>query len=98
MVMRREDIAPGGGNCASLGRPGEIKPARRTDGDLEQARNRGTAKDQNAERVESNWQSARDSFPLMCVGVASLPTTGSLAARGNKVETSANYPYPNWRI
>lgn len=37
--------------CTSLGRLGGIKPARRTDCCLEQARNGGTARDRNAERA-----------------------------------------------
>ena len=49
--------------CTSLGRLGGIKPARRTDCWLEQARNGGTARDRNAERAEGNRQLAVTASP-----------------------------------
>lgn len=49
--------------CTSPGRLGGIKPARRTDGWLEQARNGGTARDRSAERVDAMGLPAVTAFP-----------------------------------
>ena len=80
--------------CTSLGRLGGIKPARRTDCCLEQARNGGTARDRNAERAEGNSQLAVTASPLGRVdcasGRASLWTalTATVSpARGSKSES-----------
>lgn len=97
MVMRREDIARGGVIAPPLGGRERLN----LHGGLTVTWNKQEIEGLPRTGMPSEWKatgSPRDSFPLMCVGVASLPTTGSLAARGNKEETCANYPYPNWRI
>ena len=75
--------------CTSLGRLGGIKPARRTDCCLEQARNGGTARDRNAERAEGNSQSAVTTSPLKCVSRAPVwnrraPRAGQLCVRSSE--------------
>ena len=75
--------------CTSLGRLGGIKPARRTDCWLEQARNGGTARDRNAERAEGNWQLAVTASPLKCAGRAPVwnrraPRAGQLYVRSSE--------------
>ena len=69
--------------CTSLGRLGGIKPARRTDGWLEQARNGGTARDRNAERAEGNRQLAVTASPLKCVSRA--PVWNRRAPRASRL-------------
>lgn len=75
--------------CTFLGRLGGIKPARRTDCCLEQARNGGTARDRNAERAEGNSQLAVTASPLKCVSRAPVwnrwaPRAGRLCIRSSE--------------
>lgn len=75
--------------CTSPGRLGGIKPARRTDGWLEQARNGGTARDRNAERAEGNRQLAVTASPLKCVSRAPVwnrraPRAGQFCVRSSE--------------